>query len=80
MLTKKFITTYLLLQSMLGWHRLLYNTAAFLHAHRLVLHLSFPLALHPHLVNSWPPQTETLLTALRKDISEVLSTVSLSKN
>jgi hypothetical protein len=34
------------------------------------------LALHPHLVNPWSPQTETLLTALRKDISEVLSTVS----
>ena len=45
-----------------------------------MLHLSFPLALHPHLVNPWPPQTETLLTALCKDISEVLSTVSLSKN
>jgi hypothetical protein len=45
-----------------------------------LVHLSFPLALHPHLVNPWPPQTETLLTALRKDISEVLSTVSLSKN
>jgi hypothetical protein len=45
-----------------------------------VLHLSFPLALHPHLVNPWPPQTEMLLTALRKDIAEVLSTVSLSKH
>jgi hypothetical protein len=49
-------------------------------SHLLVLHLCFPLALHPHLVNPWPPQTETLLTALRKDILEVLSTVSLSKN
>ena len=57
------ITTYLLLQAMFGWHRLLHNTVAFLHAHALVLHLSFPLALHPHLVNPWPPQTEMLLTA-----------------
>ena len=64
---------------MFGWHRLLHNTASFLHAHLVVLHPSFPLALHPHLVNRWPPQTEALLTVLGKDISEVLSTVSLSK-
>ena len=64
---------------MFGWHRLLHSTAAFSHAHLLVLHLGFPLALHPYLVNPWLPQTETLLTALHKDISEVLSTVSLSK-
>jgi hypothetical protein len=36
------------------------NTAAFIHTRFLVLHLSFSLALHPHLVNPWPPQTETL--------------------
>jgi hypothetical protein len=65
---------------MFGWHRLLQNTAGVLHTHHLVLHLGFPLALHPHLVNTWPPQTEALLTALCKDISKVLSTVSLSKN
>ena len=62
---------------MFGWHRLLHNTAAFLHAHLLVLHLS---CTAPTFGKPWPPQTETLLTALRKDISEVLSTVSVSKN